>query len=355
MSSWGNYKNSANAPLWAASSANLPPTRENIELLYNNNTPNEIIQNLTVGLFSSNNAWIIKKTGSGGRSGRVQEEILVCVSQMFEDSSSPPTPAISSLYQAYYPNPTIITIAGTDYVEDQSGKGNHLSLNSVSTSIVTSNTQGWITTGATNINVADDAAINISQLLTPTGSVRLKANSVLALTVNSVSNATGKRPFVGLGGASDKVYPPSYCAGFSIFTGPQGGGTSIWTDVTTGNNDDGWGCLSTTGMEIAGAALPASGTNPRTFKVVVQVRNNTVHFYALNQTANTIVTANEDDTTFDIYGEYELSFGGSGRSSKQTRFKNIHILENVTTELTESQIIKMLQTDEYLTVADMGI
>lgn len=109
MSSWGNNDNAANAPYWAVNSAIVhgsgaggtannvsAPTAANVALLYANTTANVYISRQTVGLFgvdaseaSADNhvhtGWVLRTVGQGGRAGRVQEEVLVAMSNMSAD------------------------------------------------------------------------------------------------------------------------------------------------------------------------------------------------------------------------------------------------------------------------------
>lgn len=107
MSSWGNNDNAANAPYWAVNSTitkaapaanNSAPTAANAALLYANTAANAYISGETVGLFgvdaqesSTRNrvhtGWVLRTTGSGGRAGRVQEEVLVALSGMSADGA----------------------------------------------------------------------------------------------------------------------------------------------------------------------------------------------------------------------------------------------------------------------------
>ena len=106
MSSWGNNDNSANAPLWAVNSAVAPdnpkratPTSANVALLFGNTSSNVYTTNETIGLFARNAAeiqdfgnkyahagWVLETTGTGGRAGRIQREVLVALSQVIGDS-----------------------------------------------------------------------------------------------------------------------------------------------------------------------------------------------------------------------------------------------------------------------------
>jgi len=106
MSSWGNNDNAANAPYWAVNSTivnaadvksiNAAPTAANVALLYGNTTPDVYTVGETIGLFAvdaneaavggKNSGWVLRTTGSGGRAGRVQEEVLVSISNFNGDN-----------------------------------------------------------------------------------------------------------------------------------------------------------------------------------------------------------------------------------------------------------------------------
>lgn len=102
MSSWGNNDNAANAPYWAVNSTIVnaagvkasaaAPTAANVALLYGNTTADVYTTGETIGLFgvdaqeadvgNVHTGWVLKTTGSGGRAGRVQQEVLVALSEM---------------------------------------------------------------------------------------------------------------------------------------------------------------------------------------------------------------------------------------------------------------------------------
>ena len=106
MSSWGNYDNAANTPLWAVNAsivkaapaeAHAAPTRTNVTYLFGNTTPNAYIAGDTIGLFGvdkfetavdtkvAHQGWVLRTEGSGGRAGRVQQEVLVALNMNTED------------------------------------------------------------------------------------------------------------------------------------------------------------------------------------------------------------------------------------------------------------------------------
>jgi hypothetical protein len=102
MSSWGNNDNAANAPYWAVNSTIVnaagvkasaaAPTAANVALLYGNTTADVYTSGETIGLFgvdaqeadvaNIHTGWVLKTTGSGGRAGRVQQEVLVALSEL---------------------------------------------------------------------------------------------------------------------------------------------------------------------------------------------------------------------------------------------------------------------------------
>ena len=94
MASWGKADAYTAAPLWALASVNKAPTSANMGSagsgkLFNNATADNLITGITRGLFNyaagefpagSHQGWVLKTTGSGGRTGRVTGETLVCLS-----------------------------------------------------------------------------------------------------------------------------------------------------------------------------------------------------------------------------------------------------------------------------------
>lgn len=103
MSSWGNNDNAANAPYWAVNSTIVnaagvkasaaAPTAANVALLYGNTTADVYTTGETIGLFgvdaneslvshAQHTGWVLRTTGSGGRAGRTQHEVLIALSEM---------------------------------------------------------------------------------------------------------------------------------------------------------------------------------------------------------------------------------------------------------------------------------
>ena len=106
MSSWGNNDNAANAPYWAVNSTMshqnpnvVAPTAANVALLYANTTADAYRSGQTLGVFgidaqeslathAQHTGWTLRTTGSGGRAGRVQNEVLVALSSMIGDGDA---------------------------------------------------------------------------------------------------------------------------------------------------------------------------------------------------------------------------------------------------------------------------
>ena len=86
MSSHSSADSAAGAPLWAAMQFNMAPTSANRTNLFEDNTADNFITGITVGLFNyadgevadgaAHAGWNLKITGSGGRAGRVQHETI---------------------------------------------------------------------------------------------------------------------------------------------------------------------------------------------------------------------------------------------------------------------------------------
>jgi hypothetical protein len=111
MPSHGKYDNAANAPYWAVNSTiikNYPSHSHadaaNVAYLYGNTTPDVSITNETIGLFGvdanevavtgsqvAHQGWVLRTTGSGGRAGRVQQEVLVALASFNNDNNADDT------------------------------------------------------------------------------------------------------------------------------------------------------------------------------------------------------------------------------------------------------------------------
>jgi hypothetical protein len=104
MSSWAKTDLAASAPLWACASAKLAPSGANRTNLFKDETVGNFIAGIAIGLFNISDAeitagthtsedgstansiegaahsgWNLRTVGSGGRSGRIQMETIVCL------------------------------------------------------------------------------------------------------------------------------------------------------------------------------------------------------------------------------------------------------------------------------------
>lgn len=145
MSSWGNNDNAANAPYWAvnstivnaddAKSVAAAPTAANVAVLYANTTADVYTVGQTIGLFAvdaqestathaQHSGWVLRTTGSGGRAGRVQNEVLVALSTVTGDSDgqayanvvislSGPSDASALANATYFANVVSFTVTPT--------------------------------------------------------------------------------------------------------------------------------------------------------------------------------------------------------------------------------------------------
>lgn len=100
MAQWGNTDDAANSVLWGPATVNLPANTANRDNLFNNTTSDAFVTGQTVGVYgvSADEAqvsglgvhtgWVKVTEGSGGRSGRVQAEVLVAMKAISGDSAA---------------------------------------------------------------------------------------------------------------------------------------------------------------------------------------------------------------------------------------------------------------------------
>jgi hypothetical protein len=114
MPAWGNYDNAANTPLWSTAAVKVAPTTANTANLFQNTTvgywedalPNggDRLANVAIGVFGvdaneadvnnqgAHTGWVLRTVGTGGRAGRVMQEVLVAMNTMQTDGDSPVYP-----------------------------------------------------------------------------------------------------------------------------------------------------------------------------------------------------------------------------------------------------------------------
>lgn len=206
MSSWGNYDNAANSPFWDAATVNLTPDAANAALLFANTTADAFITNTTIGVFGvdSNEAqtdgkgahtgWVRRTEFTGGRTGRVQQEVLVAMDTIILDSEN-----------VVYPNTTLKITTQPVSNSAITGSGNTVTFKVVAsaTPSATLNYQweyntsdgslGWtadnfsgILTGNTTATLTANATSNTANSYV----VRVKVSSPATTTVLTSANAT---------------------------------------------------------------------------------------------------------------------------------------------------------------------
>jgi hypothetical protein len=127
MAQWGNTDDAANSVLWAVSRLNLVANTDNQTNLFGNTTADAFITGATIGQYggdvneaqakresgdarSAHAGWVLKTTGSGGRSGRVSYETLVAFGSLSGDAEDTTFPdyeiVISSQPEANTANTT---------------------------------------------------------------------------------------------------------------------------------------------------------------------------------------------------------------------------------------------------------
>lgn len=104
MAQWGNTDDAANSVLWAATSVKLAPNTTNQTALFGNTTADAFITGETIGQYGvdpsevtasragakprpAHAGWVLRTEGSGGRAGRVQQEVLVAMSTITGDAA----------------------------------------------------------------------------------------------------------------------------------------------------------------------------------------------------------------------------------------------------------------------------
>ena len=94
MSQWGSRDTTNSSVLWSGGLVNKTPNSSIRDAMYSNSTASAFVSGQTVGVFGiekvdlanssvapagaiSHTGWVLKRTGSGGRAGRIMTEVLV--------------------------------------------------------------------------------------------------------------------------------------------------------------------------------------------------------------------------------------------------------------------------------------
>ena len=100
MALWSNTDANTSVPKFAPSLVSLENTQDNSNLLFSNTTADAFVTGETIGVFGVDTneqqatttskgghaGWVLRTTGSGGRSGRVHVETLVAMGSMSSDA-----------------------------------------------------------------------------------------------------------------------------------------------------------------------------------------------------------------------------------------------------------------------------
>lgn len=127
MAQWGTNDVASNSVIWAPTSVKVAPTRTAANLLYGNTTANAYIAGATIGMYGvsagevaanggsiAHSGWALRTEGSGGRSGRVQYEVLVAGGMSGDASDDAVLPDYRIVINTQPSGDTANTSAGED-------------------------------------------------------------------------------------------------------------------------------------------------------------------------------------------------------------------------------------------------
>lgn len=148
MALWGSKDDAANSTIFAAAQVNRTPNTTNRGLLFSNTDANLFITGATIGQFGidvneqqqstqssterpAHAGWVLRKAGSGGRSGRVHYETLVAMGSLSGDASNTILPQQQIVISSQPVNNTSTGGAGVTYtvLADTVPSGGSLSYN----------------------------------------------------------------------------------------------------------------------------------------------------------------------------------------------------------------------------------
>ena len=196
MSQWGKNDVASNSVIWAPTSVKLAPTRTNANTLFGNTTADAFITNETVGMFAvdaneiaaeggktAHTGWVLRTTGSGGRAGRVQTEVLVAggITNDAED--------------VVYPDYTLRIVTQPVKSEEAADSAITFTVGAASTPTGATLTYRW----------QESANGNVYVNLTNTGDYSNTATATLSIANNSPVDGYYYRVQVGATGAANVV------------------------------------------------------------------------------------------------------------------------------------------------------
>ena len=202
MAQWGNTDDAANSVLWATTSVKLTPNTTNQTNLFGNTTADAFITGTTIGQFgvdvnevtaaraeksgdrAAHAGWVLRTTGSGGRAGRTQTEVLVAMSSITTASD-----AEDAVYEDYILS---ITSQPTNTTANTSA-GQNATFTVAAASVPTGASLTYAWTYANGTAIATNANVGVTTAAT--------------LTVNSAVQTTNAafKVTVGAAGADSVV------------------------------------------------------------------------------------------------------------------------------------------------------
>jgi len=131
MAQWGNTDDAANSVIWAPAQYKTAANSTTRDALFGNTTADALISGITVGQYGEDTAearakrvsgaaraahagWVVKTTGSGGRSGRVSYETLIAMGSITGDAEDTTFPDYTIFITTQPTGDTANTSAGED-------------------------------------------------------------------------------------------------------------------------------------------------------------------------------------------------------------------------------------------------
>lgn len=131
MAQWGNTDDAANSVIWAPAQYKTAANSTTRDALFGNTTADALITGITVGQYGEDTSeaqakrvsgvaraahagWVVKTTGSGGRSGRVSYETLIAMGSITGDAEDTTFPDYTIRITTQPTGDTANTSAGED-------------------------------------------------------------------------------------------------------------------------------------------------------------------------------------------------------------------------------------------------
>lgn len=203
MAQWGNTDDAANSVLWAASQLNKPANTDNQTALFGNTTADAFVTGVTTGQFgvdvneaqaarageqpkAAHSGWVLRTVGSGGRAGRVTNEVLVAMNTITTGSDAE-------------------DVVFKDYKITITSNPSNASANSTANEIATFTVAGATTPTGGTLVYAWQRFVTANSTwvsLTNAGAYSNTTTATLSVLANTAPNGEKYRAIVGAGGAT---------------------------------------------------------------------------------------------------------------------------------------------------------